>query len=125
MFYIFLIWKVYKIPVNECSSTTVYCLHTCLRNPIGYRCICLDIDKETCQLNTSSYLKNSTLSMVGYEPITMKRLTGINKNILNMIGDTSFDYNLKTQKVYYYDAKVKQIRYVYHKIYDPYNNYND
>lgn len=35
-----------------------------------------------------------------------------------MIGSTSFDYNLKTQKIYYYDAMVKQIRYVYHKIYD-------
>lgn len=99
---------------------TIHCLHTCLRNPIGYHCICLDFDKESCQL---SYLKISTLSIVGYEPITTKRLALINKNILNMIGSTSFDYNLKTQKLYYYDAMVKQIRYVYHEIYD-YCNYN-
>lgn len=103
----------FKIPEENHNPTVGNCLHTCLKYPIGYHCVCLNVDiDKTGQHSFSEYLKNTSLSVIGYKPIQMVHQINLNADILEVIGNTTFDYNLRTQKIYYYDAILQQIRYV-------------
>jgi len=64
------------------------------------------------RLGVSGYLKNSSLNAAGYEPMRTIRQLRLNARAMEMIGNVSFDFNVKTQKIYYRDTGARQIRYV-------------